>query len=51
MPYVVAKYQLAKYAVEKVGKGQRLCNCAHSEFWGPDGQKEGWKSCSDVKFF
>ena len=35
MPYVVAKYELAKYVVEKVGKGQRLCKCAHSEFWGP----------------
>ena len=36
MPYVVLKYEVAKY-VEKVSKGQRLCNCAHCEFWGP-----GW---------
>ena len=25
--YVVAKFELAKCFVEKVGMGQRLCNC------------------------
>ena len=39
--YVVAKYELAKYVVEKVGKGQRLCNCEHSEFWGPQWAEGG----------
>ena len=31
-----------KYVVEKVGKGQRLCNCAHSEFLCPPmGRRDG----------
>ena len=28
--YVVAKLKLAKCFVEKVGQGQRLCNCVNS---------------------
>ena len=29
--YVVAKFELAKCLVEKVGQGQKLCNCVNSQ--------------------
>ena len=36
--YVMAKYELAKYVVEKVGKGQRLCNLGPR--WTEEGMEE-----------
>ena len=42
--YVVAEFELAKCCVEKVGQGQRLCNCVNMNFWrathrqGEDGE-------------
>ena len=31
---VVAKYELVKFVVEKVDNGQKLNNCANSQFYG-----------------
>ena len=32
LTYVVAKFELARRLVEKVGQRQRLCNCVNSHF-------------------
>ena len=31
--YVVAKFELARFLVEKVEQGQRLCNCVNSQIF------------------
>ena len=31
LTYVVAKFELARYLVEKIGQAQRLCNCVNSQ--------------------
>ena len=42
--YVVAKFELARFFVEKVGQRQRLCNCVNSQiFEGYPQARERWR--------
>ena len=38
--YVVAKFELARCFVEKVGQSQRLCNCVNNQFFRA---AQGWE--------
>ena len=49
--YVVAKFELAKCLVEKVGQGQRLCNCVNCLIFGRLPTGRGTDGKGVVKLF